>query len=237
MIHVLIRGRNCREYIGRCIESIDCQETVGKAYYVILDSPTDGSQFFGNYTFLGSPVTIHKKRMGLGYNIWFGMQMISKCAKPDDIVALVDADDYLKPGALELIQTKYDKNPDVLVTHGSYIKLSKGRTTRVSKPYPKGVNVRKFKWRASHLKTFKFKLWQHFPKEYLQDGKGNWAEAASDLGLMFGLIELSGLDRVKFIGRPIYVWRDNYKDSTNPALQKKWDKIFRNKKPLERIDL
>ena len=234
MIHILIRGRNCREYIGKCIDSFKLYEENTFQYYVILDNP-EGSWWHTYYFQFNPLVRINKKRMGLCYNIWYGMNIIAKFAKPDDIVAVVDADDYLKPGALDLVQNKYDKDSNLLATHGSYIKLSRHRTTRVSKPYPKGVNVRKYKWRGSHLKTFKFKLWQHFPKEYLQDDNGNWGEAASDLALMLGIIELAGLDRVKFIGRPIYVWRDNYKHSTNPRLQKKWEKIFRNKKPLRRL--
>jgi len=150
------------------------------------------------------------------------------------VICIVDADDTLDPRALEIVNKHYERK-GCLATHGSYIKNSKGRKTRVSKPYPEGVKVRKSKWRGSHLKTFKFKLWKHFPKKYLQDDKGNWGEAASDLGLMFTIIELAGLKNVRHISKPIYLWKDNTKFKTNLNKQKKWAEIFRSKKILEAV--
>ena len=72
-------------------------------------------------------------------------------------------------------------------------------------------------------------------KKYLQDDKGNWGEAASDLGLMFTIIELAGLKNVRHISKPIYNWRDNTKFKTNLDNQKKWTKIFRSKKILSPV--
>ena len=168
--------------------------------------------------------------------MWHGINLIQEqlYPGPEDVICIVDADDTIDPHALEIINKHYERK-HCLVTHGSYIKSSKGRKTRVSKPNAFGVKVRRSRWRSSHLKSFKFKLWQHFPKKYLQDDEGNWGQAASDLGLMFTIIELAGLENVRHISKPIYFWKDNTKFKTSGNKQKKWERIFRAKKILSPI--
>lgn len=169
--------------------------------------------------------------MGLGYNLYHG---ISECgAEDEDVVCIVDADDFLDTRAFSVVNKAY-KDEKCLVTYGSYIKMSKGRKTVVSKKYKTWTDVRKNTWHGSHLKTFKFKLWKYFPKEYMMHD-GVWAEAASDRALMYGLIELAGYERCKHIKDPIYFWNDTASHKTDSKLQEKWDKIMRKKEPLKRI--
>jgi len=75
------------------------------------------------------------------------------------------------------------------------------------------------------------------PEECFKDEKGDWLEAASDLALMMPLMELAGLDRCKYIRKPIYEWRDNYSGSTAFKLQKHCTKIIRRKPKMERIEV
>ena len=166
--------------------------------------------------------------MGLGYNLYHG---INKCE--GDIAFVLDGDDYLHPKALTIVRRAYEKY-NCLVTYGSYIKMSKGRTTKVSRREVV-MPIRKTKWAASHLKTFKLDLWKHFPEEYMKH-KGIWAKAASDRALMYGLVELAGVKRCHHIEKPVYYWRDNTKQKTNRELQKKWDEILRKKKKLRKVD-
>ena len=237
MYFILIRGRNCEKYIEDCINSLYRQTYQNWRAMVVLDAPEDNS-YKKAAPYEGNKIYIHKNEIhkGLCQNMWHGINLIQEqlYPKPEDVICIVDADDTVPPQALEIVNKHYERK-QCLVTHGSYIKKSKGRRTRVSKPYPSGVRVRRFKWRGSHLKTFKVKLWEHFPIRYLQDEKGNWGEAASDLGLMFTVMELAGLKNVRHISKPIYNWRDNTKFKTNLNSQKRWAKIFRSKKILSPI--
>lgn len=232
----MIRGRNCAKYIDRCVGSLYKQTYPNWRAMIVLDAPTDDSYKIAS-AFQPGKVYVHlnEKRKGLCYNMWHGMNLIEDNFYPtdEDVICILDADDYLDPRALEIINKHYERK-GCLATYGSYIKLSKGRKTKISKPYPQGVKVRRSKWHASHFKTFKYKVWKHFPKDYLMH-KGEWGEAASDVGLMFTIIELAGLKNVRHISKPIYFWRDNTPFKTNLKKQNKWTKIFRNKKILEAV--
>lgn len=235
MIHVIIRVRNAEKYIESCLSTLKAQSEEWKGI-LIIDAPDDETHKIAKRYILDSnlPVEIYfnQKRKGLGYNLWYGIDLI-KNPHPEDIIVIVDGDDWIEREAFNIVVSAYKKHPECLLTYGSYINENKGRTTKVSERRIK-MPIRKTKWAASHLKTFKYKLWQHFPPDYLQHD-GMWAEAASDRGLMYALVELAGVEHCVHIKRPIYHWRPT-KHKTEMKLQKKWEEIFRNKEPLEKVD-
>lgn len=227
----LIRGRNCEDYIERCIRSLE-RQYVDWGALLILDNPTDSSHRIarGLVHRNSFKIIVNKKRQGLCKNMYDGLKAISGCGK-DTVVCIVDADDYLMPDAIVKVARKYEKKPELLLTYGSYIKKSKSRKTRVSKPYKYTDNVRSGPWHASHLKTFKAKLIPYIKEEWFKHD-GEWMEAASDVALMVPLIESVGLDRTFHISEPIYMWRDSTPYKTKVNLQKKCHNIIK-KKPIE----
>ena len=222
----VIRARNAEKYIGKCLKSLQKQSEDWNGV-IILDAPTDNTEKIVRSFDLPLKIIVNKKRMGLGYNLYHG---INQCR--GDVAFVLDGDDFLKRGALKTIRRAYEKY-NCLITYGSYIKMSKGRMTKVSKRRIVEP-ARKTKWAASHLKTFRLDLWKHFPKSHMKH-KGRWAQAASDRALMYGLVELAGVDRCCHIEKPIYYWNDSTPHKTNRDLQKKWDKIMRKKKKLKKI--
>ena len=234
MIHVLIRARNAEKYIGKCLRSLYAQTHQDWKAWVFLDDPTDNTEkILREYIGYGGDVEIvvHPKRIGLGRNMFFALDYIK--AAPEDIIAVVDGDDKLRKRAFKKVHKSYIEH-NCLVTYGSYIKLSKGRKTKISRPYKPTDNVRKAKWHGSHLKTFKVHLAKRLTPECFQDSKGNWLDAASDLALMFPIMEMAGLNRCHHISKPIYYWRDGHSDSTKRSLQIKCEKIVRGKKKWQR---
>lgn len=237
MFHIIIRGKNCAPYLRKCIKSLYGQTFQDWHAVIVLDPPTDDSAIIAFELKKEDhriEVHLNKEQKGLGYNLWNGIRLSN--AYDNDIIAILDADDKLAPDALETVLWTYRsyQNGHCLATYGSYIQKSNKRITSTSSKYPRGSKVRTSKWRASHLKTFKFKVFKHIPKEYFQYN-GKWCKAASDRALMYSIIEIAGLERCKHIGRPIYIWRDNYQHTTSRSRQKKWDKIMRKKKPLKKV--
>lgn len=233
MFYLLIRGRNCAATLPACINSLYNQSHKNWNALIWLDGPTDGGllasvsdQFKVNTTYTN---------IGVCGSMYNGLNRLKSFRRiePESPVGILDADDTLYPDAIEKAMKKF-ANPDVWVTHGSYIKNSKGSTTRVSKPYPKNAVVRKYKWRASHFKCFRYGLFAHLTKEDFMHN-GAWMQAASDLALMFPVIELAGMDRVRFISKPIYHYNDNTGCNTNRAEQKKCAKIVRRKTQRTRL--
>lgn len=239
MFVIVIRGRNCAPYLRKCLNSLVNQTCQDWRAHLILDEPTDNSIQVAHTVIaeknIGDKmmVTPRPKRCGLSYNMWHGIHEASPMS--EDIVGILDADDRLYPDALKIVAEKYANN-NVLLTYGSYKKLSKGRRTRISHAYKSGLKVRRVGWRASHFKTFKYKLFELLPKEEMQY-KGMWLPAASDVALMIPLIEMAGLKRCKHIHKLIYLWRDKTPHKTNRKMQIRCENIIRAKKPLRMVKI
>jgi len=153
----------------------------------------------------------------------------SKTFLPYDsnVGVVVDADDWISKDALRTVEKVFRKHPDALITHGSYKKMSRGRRTKISRPYPKHGNIRKLPWRGSHMKTIKWKILKKARPSWFQH-KGKWLGAASDLALMFNCVEISGLNKTKHVYKVIYYWNDNT-TKRKRMLEKKCEKVLRNK--------
>jgi len=234
MICLVIRGRNCANYIADSLKSA-LKQNVDFRAFVVLDAPKDGAQ---KYVIKDDRIKthVHAERKGLCFNMWFGINRAIDVwnLKDEDVIGILDADDKLLRGAFKIVNKRYNNNPNLLLTYGSFIKKTKGRKTKTSKAYPANANVRQWPWRGSHFKTFKVKLFKHLKEDAFKH-KGEWLNAASDLALMFPLMELAGLDRCKHISKPIYEWRDSYADSSNSKWQKQCVKIIRSKPKMKRI--
>lgn len=177
-----------------------------------MDAPTDKSNIVANkwvYEDDRFNLLVNSEHYGLCRNMYHIIQCAGRILKPDDeaVAAVVDADDRLSKHAFEEVEKVFRKYPKTLITHGSYIKMSKGRKTKISRPNPKHGNIRKLPWRSSHLKCCKWKIIKQAKKDWFMH-KGEWLTAASDLALMFGCIEIAGLKRVRFISRAVYYWDD-----------------------------
>jgi len=231
---VVIRGRNCEKYIAKCIRSLQKQTYTNWQAMIVLDAPTDDSAkvVASIQDKPGGPIywTVNTERKGLCHNMYFAIRWAASILHPDNdtVFAMLDADDWLSKTALQKVAHVYRKYPKTLVTHGSYLKRSKGRKTKISNPYPKSGNVRKLPWRGSHLKTMKWKILKHIDYKWFQH-KGKWLDAASDLALMFPVIELAGLKHVRHIPDAIYSWRDNTPSKTGRSAQVRCEKILRAK--------
>ena len=120
---------------------------------------------------------------------------------------LVDGDDYLYSGdVLDILHEKYI-NTNCLITYGSHLS-SKGIQ---GKKYPSLIRklnlYRKYFWYASHLKTFRHDLWLSINKSDFLTHNGNYFSVASDLAIMFPMLEMAG-DRQEFMQDLLYVYND-----------------------------
>ena len=236
MIFVVIRGRNCEKCVGKCLDSLLNQTYQDWRAMVVLDNPTDNSTAVVN-SYVAKDRRIHvyrnSEQYGLGKNMWWAIKWTYCILVPHglDIIALLDADDWLHKKALAKVAGVYEEHPFTLITYGSYIKVSTGKTTRISREIPRGAAVRKYPWRSSHLKTFRAYLVPYLQEEWFQH-KGEWLPCASDVALMIPLIELAGLEHCEHISKGIYYWKNSHTDRQK---QIKYEKIVRRKKRVEEI--
>ena len=209
LFNIIIPVFNAEKYLEKCINSIIKQSFKNFQVKIVDDCSTDstfeiGSRICANY----KNFDIFKNSRRLG-----ALNNISKClgfsvknpSKTIDI--LIDGDDYLYSGdVLSIICEKYLKT-NCLITYGSHLS-SKGVQ---GKKYPwliRNFNLyRKYFWYASHLKTFRHDLWLSINSNDLLDKNGQYLAVASDLAIMFPMLEMAG-NRQEFIPDLLYVYND-----------------------------
>lgn len=245
--HFIIRGYNCAPYIKECLRSIQAQTYKNWIATLCLDAPTDNSYEKAIKFIEDQRIRVfrNKKRLGVAHNLIETINLASP--SDDDILVIVDADDSIVPKALEIVNKEYCKNQNLQLTYGSYRRMDlNGKRTKTSKPYKNNISVRKQDWRGSHLKTIKYSLFKHIPKDYFKKTEkktGNvvWFQAASDLALMLPCFDLIGADRykthTKWIKKPIYNYRGKTFPKIHGAEQYKNKKLIYKKMPLERLEV
>jgi len=237
MYRFVCRGWRCLQYIDDCVISLQAQTIQDWKAYLIVDDATPTEKIRleqlerEDPRLIGVPLDT---RVGVCCNMYCGIGGITD-AEDEDVICILDLDDKLfTKKSLETVDNNYKKYPNTLCTYGSFIVSSTGKFHKICKPYPADVNVRNYKWRASHLKTFKYKVFKHVPQDYFMDN-GRWGAGASDLSLMYCIIERAGLENCRFIKEPIYWYRWPTETTCNRGTQKKWRDIWKAKKPLSRV--
>ena len=209
LFNIIVPVFNAEKYIEKCLNSIIKQSYKNYQVNVIDDCSTDYSyelaleicNGYDNFHISKNP-----RRLGALNNINKLLSLnIDEPSMTIDI--LVDGDDYLYSGdVLNILYEKY-LNTNCLITYGSHLS-SKGIQ---GKKYPhliRKLNLyRKYFWYASHLKTFRHDLWLSIKKNDLINHNGNYFSVASDLAIMFPMLEMAG-DRQEFIKEVLYVYND-----------------------------
>jgi len=200
---VICTGWQCEEYKDRCLESIfDQGKDLDKGSIMMINYCVDGNEKSDESSLID--MSIGGERIGKLANF---IKMINNI-HPDleDIICDVDLDDYLLPGALKTVLGTYEQNPGTLLTYGSYC-MESGKHARYNGEY-KNNNFRGSKWLASHLKTFKYKLYREIKVRDINGHDGKPFMSAGDVALMMPMLEMAGLDRIKHIKKCLYCYND-----------------------------
>ena len=95
------------------------------------------------------------------------------------------------------------------MTYGNYVYYPNGQKGVEPSSYPIDIiesnSFREDKWRASHLRTFKTKLWKGIDLQDLIDDDGDYYKTAYDQALMLPLLEMSG-HKSRFINKIMHVY-------------------------------
>ncbi|MHA1796049.1 MAG: glycosyltransferase family 2 protein, partial [Promethearchaeota archaeon] len=140
-------------------------------------------------------------------NIYDGINISNP--KTEDIILTLDGDDWLASrDALEKVNDVYNSSK-CWITFGSYAEYPNNRRGKFAKQIPKNIietnSFRSFEWCSSHLRTFKYHLWERIKKEDLLDKDGNFYKMTWDLAFMFPMLEMAG-NRSKYIKDILYTY-------------------------------
>jgi hypothetical protein len=166
-------------------------------------------------------------------NIYEGIQAIS--SSDEDVVITVDGDDWLYNDFVLNEVNNYYQSDDVLLTYGKHTTFPANEKSEWIKPYPQHVienNLyRQYSWFASHLRTFKYKLWKNIEISDLMDEDGFY-KVTWDMAMMFPMLEMAN-GKFAMIDKVLYVYNRETPlndDKVNREQQLKKEVEIRNKK-------
>jgi len=240
---IIVCGYNVEKYIAANIKSIQNQ-THTNFHCIIVDAKsTDNTVAKARELIAGDlrfEIICNEKRQFALQNIFESVHD----SNPDDedIVTTVDGDDWLADEhALATVNRYYNNDPELLLTYGNFIRYPDGSSSNL-RAYPQEVidtqNYRKYEWLATHLRTYKFKLFKHLKrKDLIASWNGQFYDMAYDMPLMYPMLEMSG-GKWKFTPEILYVYNIQNPLSENkvdiPAIYRV-DNEVRNKEKYKEI--
>jgi len=235
---------NVESWIERSISSVLTQNYNNFKYIMVDDCSTDRTvEIVKSLISENDKVVLREnteKKFSLR-SIYDGINALEP--KDDDIILTLDGDDWFAHNnVLSVINDKYNKS-DCWMTYGSYVEFPTGNRGIEASKYPisdiKENNFRKSKWRASHLRTFRYKLWKKIKEDDFLDWNGEFFRTSIDKVFMFPMLEMSG-EKSHYVDDVLYVY--NLGNPLNihkvrRQLQFKSSHYLKeNKKPYSRLD-
>lgn len=229
----IIPYRNVSNFIKDCYNSLLNQKNNNWIAIFCDDASTDGTSDLipNDNRFI---IKKNEKRITALPNIHYGI--VDSNLNDEDIICILDGDDFLiRSDSVDIIQKLYNDN--TLLTYGQYI-WPNGQVGHC-KPYTKEefINLRKGGYWASHIRTFKYKLYKELLKQdsellCFKDNNGVFYTITYDVAIMTPLMEIAGFDRIKFNPTPVYYYRihQNNDHNIDPSLQKDVANEIFNKK-------
>ena len=132
----------------------------------------------------------------------------------EDIIVIVNGDDYIfGEYAFQLLNAKYNE-PNVLLTYGQFITNLGFMGNFMPYTPQEFLDIRKARWNALHLKTFKYKLFKKLlsidPEcNCLKGDDGSFFMTESDMALMLPLLEMAGFKNVYCFPNVLYCYRQH----------------------------
>ena len=197
---------------------------------VIEDYIKNDSRFF--------LVNNEDKKYALG-NIAYALER-EECEN-NDVVILLDGDDWLASSQTLCRLSDEYVDEECYLTYGSYVYHPIGRRGVEPSEYPKEVvennAFRNDKWRASHLRTFRYELWKRLNHDDLKDDHGDYFKMTYDQAIMLPLLELAG-ERARYIPEVLHVYnKENPLNIDKNKAQEQYDlaQKIRQKAPYNRL--
>ena len=210
---IIVPFYNVENYISKCIQSVKLQNYDKFECFLVDDQSSDNSYEVAKLA-IDEDSRFHlvrssEKKYALG-NIAKAIEN-AKCSD-NDVIILLDGDDWLaSTNVLSTLAETYD-HEDCLLTYGSYVYDPYGRRGVEPSKYPSEViennSFRKDRWRASHLRSFKYLIWDKLNHDDLKDAKGGYYKMAYDQAIMLPLLEMSA-ERSVYIEDTLYVYNKN----------------------------
>ena len=239
--NIIVPFYNAGPWIKKCIESVKEQAYQNFNCFLIDDMSTDDANKIIEKEIKDDKrfklIINENKQYALGNIV---KTLIENGRDDENVNVILDGDDWFSSyNVLSHLDDVYT-NSKCLMTYGSYVYHPGGTKGVEPSDYPvdivSGNKFRQDRWRASHLRTFKTKLWKNIDLEDLKDDDGQYYKTAYDQALMLPLLEMAG-EKSKYISEILHVYnRENplNVDKVKQKIQFETAQKIRSKKPYKR---
>jgi hypothetical protein len=234
---IVVAVRNAEKFVDACLESI--MQQTRPLFCALMDDGSDDETFsIACRAVARGGGRIHARTHGgRNYSLRNIAEAIRTHGQPDDVVVIVDGDDKLKPGALDLLDTVYAAG--AWMTYGNFV-TSDGRPNWMP-PYPHRIveasAFRSYPWAASHPKTFKKELFDKINQDDFQHD-GEWFKTAGDVALMIPMLEMAA-ERAVYVPQVLYEYTEDNPlgdHHVNSDEQVRVRDLILVKKPYQRLE-
>lgn len=159
---------------------------------------------------------------------------------PDEVVVLVDGDDFLAHRQVLTRLNAIYQDPEVWVTWGQFTRFPQGGEgfcALIPSEIVSANAFRDYPFISSHLRTFYAGLYQRIRPADVQDSDGRFFATAGDVAHMFALLEMAG-PRGRFVAEVLYQYnRENplNDDKVDRAAQYRTEMEIRSKARYGRV--
>ena len=200
-VTVIVPSYNNEAYVEQNLQSIVGQSYSNMDVVYIDDASTDKTLRSAKAFLKGGrgEVISNNKRL-------FGMENLFNVISTlpeDEVVVIVDGDDWLARSDAILLIAEYYEKKDALLTFGRYVKYPTFESGPVLEEYY-DLDIRNTPWFLSHAKTFVASLFQKINKDDLMIN-GAFINSAIDLAMMWPMYEMAG-KRVHQMDEIIYIY-------------------------------
>jgi glycosyltransferase involved in cell wall biosynthesis len=213
MFRVVVPVYNAKEWVTKCLRSIREQTIKDFTCVVIDDASTDGTADIARrfcsadprFTFIGN-----ESNIGALANIIRGIDV--QRPEDHDVIVTVDGDDWLAHTKVFARLAQAYRDPNMQLTYGQFMQIAQqqpGWCRKYPEEIVKNRAYRQHDWIASHLRTFRYKLWRQINRKHLNDPEtGEPWEMAWDVAMMVPMLEMCDSGQFQFIPDILYSYNN-----------------------------
>jgi glycosyltransferase involved in cell wall biosynthesis len=219
---------NAENYVKTHIESVYHQNYDNYVHILVDDASTDNTHKTILKNIKGSKTQVYHNSKNQKW-IKNALEYLFTKAEKDDIIVLLDGDDFFaNKNVLETLNNFYNTN-DCWITYSRMYYVSKKTTSHWIPIYSKeDIEQKRFReiiWSFTHLRTFKYFLWEHILDENLRDKNGEYIKYCYDQVVCIPMLEMSSPDHIGFIDKVLCAYNDTNPLSVEKIKRKEQEEI------------
>lgn len=203
-------GYNCSQWVSHSLSSMLSQE-YSNFKIICIDANSDDGTYEILKTYqnnFSDKIIVHqnKERKYQVENTKLGISL----SDPNSVIVTVDLDDWLPNKNVLTTLNSFYSNPEIWLTYGTYCHHPYQDVSHLYYEYPEDVKINgSFKqyprWLASHLRTFRAKLFLSIPEDILKNDSNEYFDMAGDCAFMYPMLEMAR-ERSRYISSILYVY-------------------------------